>query len=807
MKEKIQFAFLAVSVILSVNQNYAQRVQKDYQDGKIIFQIREDALVFIPADAKGVVDIAKVQFLSEISAKYGIVNVIQKHPKSSGVALRKTYEVQFRNIAVADALAAELSGLSFIKYAEKKTLHHLFFTPNDSIYPNQWHLPQINAAAAWGIAVGSPSIVVADVDNAVWTGHPDLAAHISPKSYDLADGDNDPSPPAMNAVWQHGTHTSGIIGASTDNTIGVASIGFGVTIMALKVTHDTSFLVSGETPVEFGAEGIVYAADSGARVINCSWGGSSSAYTQSVVDYAFSKGCLVVAAAGNSASSTPSYPAACTHAIAVASTGSNDVFSYFSNYGSWITVCAPGENIWSTIPNFAGTNSGILNYDYLEGTSMSSPLVAGLCGLMLSLNPSLTPEQVLSCLTGSCTNINSVSGNSGFVGEMGAGRINAQAALQCVAGISTPPVANFIADFVAVPPGTSLNFTDLSTNNPTSWSWTFTGAATTSSGVQNPSGIVYNTLGCWPVTLTVSNSSGTSPAVTKTCYITVTNGPVGYECDTISNIPLPVKVGELTYYSVKNGSTWGYLTGTNSYGDEANCDFYSSAPPAGFQITGALVAFAKAYAGNSSHTLSLTVWDNEAGFPTNVLANRTVPINSITAGDWNAINFDNPVNVTGPYYLGLQFDATGSPLDTVVIVSTSSSEVKPSTAWLRLNSGIWYSDSAAFSGIIISQAIAPILCQELAIPTGIKEATTAIGMNVYPNPSTGDVNVLFPSGFDSNLSLRVYNSIGELVAKADRADLQGGQINLNLSAENAGIYFIECRTDNGMEVKKVVLER
>ncbi len=801
MKRKLLVGFIASLVLLTTDSAKALTEIQNYQNGRVVFQILENAIVQIPADVNGVVNINGTPFLSQISGKYAITNVIRKHPKISDAHLSNVYEIQFNNFSMIDSLIAELGRNSFIKYAEKKYLRYQFLTPNDPYYTYQWHLPQINAAAAWDISKGNPSVVVADVDGAILISHPDLSAQISSKSWDVADNDNNPNPPFQNSNWDHGTHTAGLIGAGTNNSTGVSSIGFGITIMAIKATYDTA---SNTEAIDVGWDAIIYAVDSGARVISCSWGGSnSSAYEQDVVNYAYNKGVLIVAAAGNNGNTTMIYPAAYTHVIAVASTGATNALSGFSDYGSWITLCAPGENILSTITNHTGT-AGCVNgnnvnyYDCLSGTSMATPMVAGLAGLMLSLNPTLTPAQLTSCLTSSCTNISSIGTNSGNVG---AGLINAQAALQCVAGIAgSAPVTNFVANQVTIKTGQSINFTDLSTNNPTSWSWTFTGAATTSSAVQNPSGIVYNTKGCYAVSLTATNNIGSSP-VTKTCYITVA-GSLTNECDTIANF---VNKDTLTIYLNSEGKgNWGYVLGSNNLGDEANCDYFSSPPPSGYDITGAGVLFVKNFAGSSGDVVQVSIWDNANGYPSNTLANKEVKINTLKVDEWNFINFDSPVNVTGSYYLGIQFSTTNSPADTIAIACTISGEVTPNRAWMRYQ-GLWANDSAVWTNFRTAEAIAPILCHGSA--TGIAGSAGKTTLTVFPNPSTGEVNILYPPGFNEPVSISVYNEWGALVAKAGNSDLHGGSVVVNLSREATGVYYIQSTTGKGTEIRKIVLER
>ncbi|MCF6185780.1 MAG: S8 family serine peptidase, partial [Bacteroidales bacterium] len=334
--------------------------------------------------------------------------------------------------------------------------------------------------------------------------------------YDVADNDNDPTPPLQNTEWSHGTHTSGLVGAETNNTTGIASIGFGISLIAVKVAANSS----DGSGVTYGYEGITWAADNGADVINLSWGGPGYYQTgQNVMNYAYNKGCVIVASAGNDGNSTISYPAAYEHVISVASTDYNDGKSYFSQYGSTIDVCAPGgfNANWASIYSTVYTSS---QYDYMQGTSMSSPICAGLCGLMLSHDPSLTPEKLEAILKATCDNIDSQ--NSSYNGQLEAGRINAYAALNAVEDTlnANSIIADFQASSVSIPEGGTVNFTDLSSGTPTSWSWTFEGGTPGTSTQQNPANILYNNPGSYQVTLTVSDGTNSNTEI-KTSFIIV----------------------------------------------------------------------------------------------------------------------------------------------------------------------------------------------------------------------------------------------------------------------------------------------
>jgi hypothetical protein len=396
----------------------AQTIYKDYQDGIIIFQLKVDKSFKIFPSLGGEVAFKSVPLLNKMNSKYKFEKVIQLYPNHKNELLERTYQINFLDPHKIDQFIKELAAFNEIEYAERKELHHTTLTPNDPGYTNstsngQWALFQINAAQAWDISTGSSGTVVAVTDNAININHPDLINKMLP-GHDAVDNDSDPSPCGSNDGF-HGSHVSGIVGAESNNNLGIASIGYDVSILPVKIGDCNGSLTG-------GFEGIVWAADNGADVINMSWGGSgSSTYGQNVCDYAWNQGSILIAAAGNDGVNSVFYPAGYNNVVSVASTTTGDVKSGFSNYGAWIDISAPGSSILSTN---AGTG-----YQVTQGTSMASPLVAGLVGLMKSHATGASNTDILNCLYSSATNIDGA--NSNFVGQLGAGRINAHQAMIC----------------------------------------------------------------------------------------------------------------------------------------------------------------------------------------------------------------------------------------------------------------------------------------------------------------------------------------------------------------------------------------
>jgi subtilisin family serine protease len=172
----------------------------------------------------------------------------------------------------------------------------------------------------------------------------------------------------------------------------------------------------------------MYAVKAGADIINCSWGTyEDHKVAKELFQYVIDQGCIVVAAAGNDGLDRKFYPAAYSGVLAVGSTNSNDKVSYFSNYGNWVSVMAPGNNIRSTLPPST--------YGAMNGTSMASPIVAGLAGLMKAYYPRITIKEVATCITSTADSVEDLN-SSKYSRKIGTGRINAYQAMRCVASLN-----------------------------------------------------------------------------------------------------------------------------------------------------------------------------------------------------------------------------------------------------------------------------------------------------------------------------------------------------------------------------------
>jgi len=336
-----------------------------------------------------------------------------------GISVLKKEKLRLHNSVVisipggsAESVAARLNKDPRVQYAEKDQVAKAFEIPNDQYYSYQWGLQKIHADRAWDTTHGSASALIAIVDTGIDGMHPDLASKIAARANFTTDSDIDDN--------GHGSHVAGIAAAETNNSIGVAGMGYNTRLLSVKVLDS-----SGSGYYSWVANGIIWAADNGAKVINLSLGGPyPSSLLQDAVNYAWNKGVVVVAAAGNSNSTAASYPAYYANAISVAATDSNDARAYFSNYGKWVDLSAPGVSILSTYQG---------GYAYLSGTSMATPFVSGLAGLVIGEHADWTNTQVKNKIEQSADAIT----GTGILWKYG--RIDACAAVDCTGTASVTP--------------------------------------------------------------------------------------------------------------------------------------------------------------------------------------------------------------------------------------------------------------------------------------------------------------------------------------------------------------------------------
>ena len=358
--------------------------------------------------------------------------------------LSRLYEIHYSSGINPVELAAKVSRLPGVEYAEPVFIRKTTFVPNDAYVQDGTldYLRYENFYQAFDISKGSSSVIIAIVDSGVDYNHDDLKGKMWTNPNETLDGKDDDNDgyiddikgwdfwesgdPALGTVKQdndpiaeysdHGTHVAGIAAANTNNNIGIAGTGYNCKFMAIKAggTKDHP------DEIGFGFQGIIYAAMHGADVINCSWGGGGYSQSEQDIINAVSKlGTLVVGAAGNDNTNNLFYPADYNNVLSVGSIDTSDSKSSFSNYGHAIDVMATGLHIFSTIRN----NS----YRTMSGTSMAAPMVSGLAGLIKTIHNGWSSYRIASQIRSTARFVDAA--NPDYTDQLGHGVINAYKAV------------------------------------------------------------------------------------------------------------------------------------------------------------------------------------------------------------------------------------------------------------------------------------------------------------------------------------------------------------------------------------------
>jgi serine protease len=434
----------------------------NYSGGHIIFKVKEqyrnNCSVSYINEVKltpvlnylGVNSLAKL-YPNHIAPKEKVNHLGQAYSDLSLI-----YEINYanQNITLEKAINLMLS-TGLFDYADPRYIRQTsVFWPNDpkansSSATQYQYLNRIKAYSAWdtniGGTQGDTNVVIGIVDSGSDLAHPDLMANFKHNyneipnngidddidgyvdnytGWDMAGphyanivGDNNPQIMGNNNT--HGSHVSGCASACTNNGIGVAGVGFKCKLLPVKCAADDDTRgTGGEGYIITGYEGITYAADHGANVINCSWGGAGgSSYEQSIINYAcINKNAIVVAAAGNNMADEISYPAGYNYVLSVAATNANnDIKASFSNWNYTVDLSAPGNGIYNTYWS--------QTYATLSGTSMASPITAGGVALVLSKFPTYTGLQAGQRLIVTTDN-NYASNITSLANKLGSGRLN-----------------------------------------------------------------------------------------------------------------------------------------------------------------------------------------------------------------------------------------------------------------------------------------------------------------------------------------------------------------------------------------------
>jgi subtilisin family serine protease len=818
MKSTLQklsfYAILSLIPTLSISQT----IHKDFVDGEVYFKLYDHVFIEEAATHNGVVDIDKFSyFTQEQILEYGIYKIEQPFYRTSSITLQNTFQVHFAEVSKVYEMIEAFHKQREIDYVEQVPILRHEYTPNDlgtaSGNNSQWYLHKINAQAAWDISKGNPNVVVAIVDDAVMVNHIDLNpnAYINTgeipnngidddgngyvddyMGFDISTNSSNPNPP--NANFSHGTHVAGIVGAATDNGIGIASIGFGIKILGVKAS-------TSNTNITHGYPGVTFAADAGAHVINMSWGGSGySATGNNVINYAYNKGCILIAASGNDNSSSVFYPAGYNNVISVSNSTSTDAKASSSNYGTWIDITAPGSTIRSTIPSSSNPNG---TYGNKTGTSMASPLVAGLCGLMLSVNPGLTQAQIKHCLLSSADNIDAQ--NPTFIGQLGAGRINAYKALQCVETVSSQPPAPVVAvNKETICPDETVNFSASSTAGLIdTYQWQFPGGTPATSTDPSPQ-VTYSQYGVYDVILTVTNSFGSN---TITQFNQVDVNPAArqvvwqetFEANTINDLGWTLENPDQSIswniYGVGGSNNGNRAAGIAlfNYPTKGEKDALIS-PPIDLRATTAVeLTFEHAHRRRQS-TLrdSLNVY-LIAGLPTTSINNKVVSAaesgqGNFATGGLLSTQF-TPQNATDWCFAGsigsscFSIDMTNySGLDNIYIKFESVNDYGNNM----------YIDNVTLTGTCL---------REMASVNNIESFNNNV-FTVYPNPTNGIVNIHGKMAVKEVIMTDISGRAISSFLNFNRDENASFELN-NVAP---GYYLLQIKSAQHTEVKKLIVQ-
>ncbi|MDR2836371.1 MAG: S8 family peptidase [Bacteroidales bacterium] len=428
------FIFTYISFFFTCSFVSAQD-EKPYFDNVVIYKLKN-----YKSESKSVETLLSKFSNHKINKEFSNIK-----PQKNNFSLDNIYRVEFSNTTDIFKVIKELNNIDEIAYAEPLYKVYPLYEPNDPmLQTSQYWVAKIQSIQAWDICKGDTNIVIGISDTGLDFSHQDLLYNIKYNYDDPIDGidndgdgyidnfrgwdfgDNDNNP--QYETNQHGVQVAGIAGASTDNGIGVAGAGFNCKILPIKIANIDNILIN-------TYQSIIYAAEHGCQIVNCSWGSESfQQMGQDVINYVVDNyDMLVVAGCGNTNSETEFYPASYKNVLSVAGTTSVDErwspessdTGSGSSYSYNVDVSAPSTAFYTTY----GNN----NYGYLwGGTSIASPIVAGCAGILRSFFPNYNAKQIKELIRISADNIDTIPYNQTYEGKLGGGRVNIYKALTMV---------------------------------------------------------------------------------------------------------------------------------------------------------------------------------------------------------------------------------------------------------------------------------------------------------------------------------------------------------------------------------------
>lgn len=493
-----QVLLILLTSFVTFNVAFAQ--ENNYAEDEIIVKIKE-VIPFTFEEGKttfgfGNIDHINSQF--EVASIERLIKSKPKRPMSNRPNMDKLLIVKYNHSINVEDMVKVYQASGFFEYAEPNYIGYgggvQGYTPNDSYYHKQWQFKNdgtfnssavagadMNMENAWDITTGDSSVVVAILDSGMKLNHPEIANRLwrnyADNNSDNVDDDNNGykddyqgwdfaySDNTPDDAYGHGTNVGSIVGMEGDNGTGLAGVDWNCKLMIGKILNDNDFGY-----YSWWTDGIYYAVDNGADVINMSVGGSTfSATLEAAVNYAYANGVVVVVCMMNADNNSNYYPAAFTNSIAVGATGVDDkrVSPFFwsstsgSNYGSHIDLVAPGSPIHGL-----SYNSNANYNSYWGGTSQASPQVAGVAALMKALDPNLSVDDIRNILKNTADDqVGDPSEDIvGWDQYYGAGRLNAGAALAYVQSLISSDDEVKIDVQVNISPNPASEFVQINTN-------------------------------------------------------------------------------------------------------------------------------------------------------------------------------------------------------------------------------------------------------------------------------------------------------------------------------------------------------
>jgi len=433
------FLFVSICFVINSNQAFSQKIihsnnfKDDYLAGILFIKIK------VENRNQAQADFYYNSLFNKIIQSYNCLSVKRAFPKIKPPEKSKNERGEkLADLSLIYKLTfPENTDILFVKelllksktceYVVPQFVPKLCFVPNDDSIANQYALFKINAFAGWDIHKGDTNMVIGVTDTGIDPFHPDIIGNIkynyadpingidddndgfidNYRGWDTGADDNDPT--ADNNF--HGQHVSGLSSATPNNSEGIAGSGYFCKLLPIKIANQNGSLVG-------AYDGLIYAAEHGCKVINCSWGGFEfSELNQDLIRYAaINKDCIVFCGAGNNNDERLFYPASYEYAVSVGATNEQDFKADFSTYGYLLDLFAPGDLVLSTWANGEYLRTG--------GTSMAAPVAAGCAGILRSAFPTWSSQQITEQLKVTCDIIDQIPQNLAYAGKMGKGRVN-----------------------------------------------------------------------------------------------------------------------------------------------------------------------------------------------------------------------------------------------------------------------------------------------------------------------------------------------------------------------------------------------